>query len=287
MNVTHGGPDSQAALWNGPAGQAWVQMQALLDGMFEPLERVLADEAVAFGHGPVLDVGCGTGATTLAIARALGPSHDCVGVDVSAPMIAVARARVPAQASNVSFVEADAQRHAFETGRFRLIVSRFGVMFFDDPVRAFANLHHAATDDAALRLIAWRGAGDNPFMTTAERATASLLPLPERDPGAPGQFAFADAQRVEGILAQAGWRDVSLQPLDVTCSFPERELPAYLARLGPVGRALQQVDEATRDRVLAVARQAFEPYVHGDQVRFNAACWMIAACAGATVLERN
>ncbi|HZX78156.1 class I SAM-dependent methyltransferase [Lysobacter sp.] len=280
MDVTHDRPDSQAALWNGTAGQAWVQLQALLDGMFEPIERVLVAEATAFGSGPVLDVGCGTGATTLAIARALGLSHDCVGVDVSAPMIAAARDRVPAQASNVSFVEADAQRHAFEPGRFRLIVSRFGVMFFDEPVEAFANLRQAATDDAQMRLIAWRSAADNPFMTAAERAVASLLPpFPTRVPEAPGQFAFADPQRVQAILAQAGWHDVSLQPLDVACTLPGRELPTYLGRLGPVGRALQDVDGDTRERVLAVARRAFEPYVHGGQVRFDAACWMIAARA--------
>lgn len=287
MDVTHDRPDSQAALWNGTAGHAWVKLQALLDGMFEPLERVLVAEAVASGRGPVLDVGCGTGATTLAIAGAIGVSRECVGVDVSAPMIAAARARIPARASNVRFVEADVQRHAFEADRFRLIVSRFGVMFFDDPVAAFANLRRAATDDATMRLVAWRDPGDNPFMTAAEQATASLLPaLPGREPGAPGQFAFADRQRVQGILVQAGWHHASLRPLDVACTFPERELRTYLGHLGPVGRALHGAEDATRERVLAVAREAIEPYVHGDQVRFNAACWMIAAEAGAAGRER-
>lgn len=288
MDVTHDDPDSQAALWNGTAGQAWVKLQALLHGMFEPFERLLAAEAIEFGRGPVLDVGCGTGATTLAIARALGPSSECVGVDVSAPMIAAACSRMPAQSHGISFVEADAQRHAFEPGRFRLIVSRFGVMFFDDPVEAFANLHRAATGDAQMRLIAWRSAADNPFMTTAERAVASMLPpFPAREPDAPGQFAFADPQRVQAILARAGWLDVTLQPLDVTCTLPAHALPTYLSRLGPVGRALQEVDEDTRERVLGVARRAFEPYVHGDQVRFNAACWTIAARAGTALRARG
>ena len=153
----------------------------------------------------VLDVGCGTGSTTLAVARRLGAKGRCIGIDISEPMIAAARARAEREGTPASFIRADAQTHAFEPASFDMIISRFGVMFFDDSVRAFANLRRAARDDAELRFIAWRSAAENPFMTTAERAAAPLLPnLPARRPDAPGQFAFADRRRVYSILEESG-----------------------------------------------------------------------------------
>lgn len=274
-------PDNeQARLWNGPAGQAWVDAQAVLDRMFEPFEAMLADAATAGGARRVLDVGCGTGATTLAIARRLGETADCLGIDISQPMLALARARAERSGIAARFVHADAQSHAFAPGRFDAIVSRFGVMFFEDSVRAFANLRRAARGGAALRLLAWRSAEENPFMTEAERAAAPLLPnLPARRPEGPGQFAFADADRVRRILEESGWTEVDVRPLDVACRFPERELVRYLTLLGPVGRALQEADEPTRARVIRAARAAFALYVHGEEVRFTAACWTIGARA--------
>ncbi|MDM4772398.1 class I SAM-dependent methyltransferase [Solimonas sp. SE-A11] len=268
--------EGQAALWNGVAGQAWVDAQGVLDHMFRPLEQHLAD-IVAASPGRVLDVGCGTGATTCAFARQGAP---CLGVDISAPMIAVARERAQREGLAVEFACADAQAHPFEPSRFDWIVSRFGVMFFDDPVQAFAKLHRAARHDGRLCLVAWRGATDNPFMTTAERAAAPLLPqLPPRRSGAPGQFAFAEPGPVLRILEDSGWRDVDIRPLDVACRFPERDLLLYLSRLGPVGRVLQKMDEPTRNKVIATIRAAFEPYVHADTVRFDAACWKISGRA--------
>jgi hypothetical protein len=153
-------------------------------------------------------------------------------------------------------------------------------MFFDDPVRAFANLRRAAREDAGLRFIAWRSAAENPFMTTAERAAAPLLPnLPARIPDAPGQFAFADASRVQRILGESGWADIDIQPIDVECTLPEKELVGYLSRFGPLGRILPDADERTRKRVVEVARAAFDPYVDGADVHFTAACWMVGARA--------
>ena len=160
-----------------------------------------------------------------------------------------------------------------------MIVSRFGVMFFDDPVLAFANLRRAASKDARLHAIAWRSAAENTFMTTAERAAAPLLTLPPRQPGAPGQFAFADRQRVASILESSGWRGIDIQPIDVTCTLPEEELVGYFSRLGPVGLVLQDADEPTRARVIATVRAAFEPFVQASEVRFSAACWRIKAAA--------
>lgn len=277
---THKTKDAQTRLWNGPSGHAWVEAQALLDRMFEPFQDMLVDAVRTGRGGQVLDVGCGTGATTRAVARALGTQGSCTGIDISEPMIATARIRAERERTPARFIRADAQTYDFATSGFDMILSRFGVMFFDDPVRAFANLRHAAKEGADLRLIAWRGPSDNPFMTAAERAAAPLLPnLPARREGAPGQFAFADRQRVRSILGESGWGEIDIQPLDVTCILRTQELVGYFTRLGPVGLALQEVDERTHAQVVDVLHAAFEPYVDGADVRFNAACWMIGARA--------
>ncbi|UDM50243.1 class I SAM-dependent methyltransferase [Cupriavidus sp. MP-37] len=279
---TSGNGGEQAALWNGASGHAWVEQQGLLDDMFRPLEQQLVEAAGNAGSQRILDVGCGTGSTTLALARHIGVKGRCTGIDISAPMLAAARSSAQREGIDASFVHADAQEHAFAPASFDMIVSRLGVMFFSDPVRAFANLRWAATSDAALHCIAWRSAAENPFMTTAERAAAPLLPnLTPRQPGAPGQFAFGDRERVLSILQASGWGDIDIRPTDVTCTLPEPALAGYLSRLGPVGLALQGVDATTRERVIDTVRAAFAPYVHGDTVRYTAACWTITARATA------
>jgi SAM-dependent methyltransferase len=272
--------DEQITLWNGTAGRAWVDEQALLDRVLAPFEDLLVEAVRASPARQVLDVGCGTGSTAVAVARLLGEGGRCTGIDVSEPMIAAARARAERERAPASFVRADAQVHAFEDRSFDMIISRFGVMFFADPVQAFANLRRAAKDGAALRFVSWRSAAENPFMTTAERAAAPLLPdLPARRPDAPGQFAFADEGRVARILEESGWTAIDIQPIDVPCTLPEKELVRYLSRLGPVGLALREADEPTRTRVLETVRAAFDPYVHGEDVRYTAACWMVGARA--------
>jgi SAM-dependent methyltransferase len=228
----------------------------------------------------VLDVGCGTGATTLAAARRMGAKGRGTGIDISAPMIEVARARAASANVAAKFICADAQDFAFEPASFDLMISRFGVMFFEDPVRAFANLRRAAAPGAEIRFIAWRSPAENPFMTAAERAAAPLLPeLPPRRPDAPGQFAFANRDRVQRIVEQSGWTGVDIRPLDVPCAMTLEDLERYLTRLGPVGAALQQADEITRAKVIDAVRAGFKPYIVDDEVRFVSACWMIVARA--------
>lgn len=273
---------AQSTLWNGEAGLAWVEAQADLDRMFQGIEALLVEAVSEGAAGRVLDVGCGAGGVTLALARRLGQDARCVGVDISQPMVAAARANAEREGAGAQFVLADAGRHAFEPASFDAIVSRFGVMFFDDPVRAFANLRRAARPRARLLAVAWRDAAENPFMTTAERAAAPLLPhIPAREPSAPGQFGFADPDRVRAILTESGWTGIDISPVDVACALPETALHRYITRMGPLGRILPQADAAVRDRVVQAVRAAFEPYVRGQEVRFTAACWMISAVKAA------
>ncbi len=280
MEVTQQIAAEQASLWNGPAGRAWVESQVLLDRMFKPFEDLLVSAVASLSVRRVLDVGCGTGATTLAVSQLLGADGQAVGVDLSEPMIEVARQRAQQQGSGAQFIAADAATQDFGQRTFDAAISRFGVMFFADPVQAFTNLRNATHDGGHLRCIAFRSAAENPFMTAAERAAAPLLPnLPARRAG-PGQFAFADADRVRHILDASGWKHIDLEPIDVVCTFPAADLDSYLAQLGPVGLALRDTDPQTRDRVTHAVRAAFTPYIHGNEVCFTSANWMLRARSG-------
>jgi SAM-dependent methyltransferase len=268
--------DEQAARWNGDSGRAWVEQQAPLDAMFKPFEALLT---AAINEGErVLDVGCGTGGTTLAAARMTGAKGNCVGADISAPMLDAARGRAENGRAAATFIQADAQTHAFEAETFDTIISRFGVMFFGDPVAAFANLRRGVRAGGRLCFAAWRGAEENPFMTTTERAAAPFLQnVPARPANGPGQFAFADARRVRGILAESGWTDIEVRPIDVACSFSQNDLVHFFTRLGPLGTIFRDVDASTREHVIEAVRGAFAPFIAGDDVRYTAACWLVTA----------
>jgi SAM-dependent methyltransferase len=278
MHTTPLANDEQTTLWNGPAGRAWVDEQESLDRMFEPFETMLADTVVAGSH--VLDIGCGTGATTIAAARRAGVEGRVTGIDISEPMLALARERAARAGIATQFLRADAQTAPLTPASFDSLISRFGVMFFGEPVAAFANLLRATRTGGTLNALAFRSAAENPFMTTAERAAAPYLPdLPPRKLDAPGQFAFADRDRVRNILASAGWGGIDIRHVDVACALARGRLDRYIARLGPVGMALSQAPEVLRERIVETVRAAFAPFVVGEEIRFTAACWMVSARA--------
>lgn len=265
--------------WASGAGNAWVEIQDLTDRVYEPVERRLTDEVASEPARRVLDVGCGTGVTTVAIARRLGTGVTCTGVDVSDVMVEAARRRAAAAGVDARFELGDAGSKEFRQGQFDLVVSRWGVMFFPDPVAAFSNLRRAAAG-GRLRAVTWRTQLENPFMTVAEEAAAPLLdgfdvrPVDE----APGQFGLADEEITTGILQAAGWTGVQVVPFDVDCSFPESELVRYFSGLGPLARHLDAIPESdVPDDLVENVREAFSPYVDGGEVRFKAACWMIRA----------
>ena len=272
---------SQKEHWNGRAGQVWVETQDILDRLFKPFEDHLCQIVQTTNARNILDIGCGTGSTTNATAHMLEDRNGrCTGIDISGPMIEAAQKRTYAGKSRPHFINADAQSHPFRANSFDMLISRFGVMFFSNYVEAMSNLHRAATGNARLAFIAWRSPEANPFMTTAEKAAAPFLPqMPKREPGAPGQFAFAGQYRVADILKSSGWTNIDIQPIDVSCTLTESDLMTYITHLGPLGLLLPGMTEEERTPALQSVRAAFDPFMDGTTARFTAACWMIQAQA--------
>ena len=276
------GPNSgQIAYWNASAGETWAALQARLDRQIEPL-GAQAMRALAPRDGEaIVDIGCGCGQTTLALAGAVGAGGRVTGVDISRPMLDVARARIAAAGvGNARVLEADAQVHAFETGALDAAFSRFGVMFFNDPPAAFANIRRGLRAGGRLAFVCWRPLGENPWMAAPMLAALPILgPLPPPDPVAPGPFAFADSARVRTILSSAGFADIDIAPFDAPVSGGDLEQTiATSLRVGPLGALLRDQPDKARS-VMDALRAALSKFETPQGVVMASGTWIVQARA--------
>jgi len=271
--------EEQIEYWNGVIGETWVRSQAALDASLAPITQSLLAWAAPSPGERVLDIGCGCGTTSLMLARAAEPNGSVMGVDISRPMLTVARRSAEAEGVAAEFAEADAAVASYES-EFNLVFSRFGVMFFDDPVAAFTNIRQAAVPDGRLAFVCWRSMLENKWVSTPLAAAIDLLP-PEipGNPHDPGPFAFADNVRVEQILSTAGFRDIRVEPLDsVTITGPTiEEAASQSLQIGPLARRAAKLDESVRDLIRARVAGAIAPFAGPDGVALPAACWLVSA----------
>ena len=268
---------AQATYWNETAGPTWAAMQNPLDRQLEPLGRA-GMAALALRPGEqVIDIGCGAGATTLQLAAAVAPDGGATGLDISGTLLALARSRSQGR-ERVRFLEADAQTYRFQPASFDALFSRFGVMFFADPVAAFANLRSALKPGGRLAFVCWRRPDENPIMTLPMAAALAHVPAPPPpEPGAPGPFAFADPDRVRGILGDAGFRDVVLTPHDEKIGGGDLDTALDLAlKVGPLGGLLREHPDK-RDVVLGAVREALVAHDGPDGVKLASATWIVTA----------
>ena len=271
------GNDAQIEFWNGAGGETWVRAQARLDAMLAPISDAVLDHAGRLDGLRVLDVGCGCGATSLdAVAR--GAAH-VQGLDISAPMLALARSRA-GDDGRLDFTVADAAVTEFDAD-YDLILSRFGVMFFADPSAAFANLRGALSDSGRLCFVCWQAPRVNPWVSVAGAAVQPFLPssAAPQDPKAPGPFAFADPAYVEGVLAGAGFSEVALTAFETPLHLGDDldEALDFQGEVGPMARVLAELDGEARIQAIAAARAALEPHLGPDGLHLGAACWLVSA----------
>ncbi|HVY46034.1 MAG TPA: methyltransferase domain-containing protein [Minicystis sp.] len=272
------------ALWNGPSATRWLAGQEALDRMLEPLGRAALERAAVAPGERVVDVGCGCGTTTLEIAAAVGPAGSVVGVDVSAPMLARAEERARARGlTNASFVLGDAAEVRLDAPADALF-SRFGVMFFAEPERAFSNLLAMLRPGGRLAFVCWRALVENPWARLPFEATARALaaPPPPLDAPGPGPFAFADRARLRGILEAARFEAVSIDAFDaeITLGGDPAGAVDFALVSGPASRLLVGADEATVARARAAIEAALAPFSSAGAVRLPAATWLVSARRG-------
>lgn len=266
--------------WTGRVGNAWAEEWRRTDRSFGPLTDRLLDPAALGAFAQVLDIGCGAGELVERLA-AWHPQAQLLGIDISAELLAVARARC-GQLPNARFAEADAASWRADCeARPDLLISRHGVMFFADPVAAFAHLRAQAAPGARLRFSCFRARADNEWVAAL---MAALPPQPPSDPQAPGPFAFADPDRVEAILAGAGWGDIGFEPIDyamIVGDGPDAvdEGLAYLQRIGPAARAIAELPEAERPAVRERMRAMLASRHKGGALGLPAASWIVTAAA--------
>ena len=270
----------QAAYWNGPGGDGWL---AAYD---QRIKRAIGDigavglsAAAAQAGEHVVDIGCGTGDTTAALARAVGLTGHVLGVDISGTLIEAARSH---RLDNATFVVGDAATHPFQAGHYDLVFSRFGVMFFADPVAAFRNIRRALKPQGRLVFIAWRTPQENPWGTTPVRAAQPFLP-PQQRPGPedPGQFSFGDRARVERILRDSGFASSRIEPVDRSIWMGDTvtDVLAGAGRFGPLARAFAGAEPAAIDKAKQAIAETLKPHEGPQGVHLPGACWLVTANA--------
>ena len=272
-------PDT--AYWSGPGGQQWARYNDFTEHLLAPVTATLLAATAAKPGERIVDTGCGCGMLALALAKQVGPKGFVLGIDVSAAMLAVGRRATPSGAK-VELVEADATTYKFAARDFDLLVSRHGVMFFADPVRAFANLRTALKPSGRLIFSCFREPKLNPWaMAPLQAAYQFVPPLPRPGPEDPSPFAFADEGRVQRILGGAGFADITLTPHDLMFDIGAgRGLDgavANMVEIGPGSRALDGQSDETRTKAIGAIRAALAPFVTGNAVKLGAAIWIVTA----------
>jgi SAM-dependent methyltransferase len=274
--------NDQIAYWNGPTGERWVREQAMLDEMLRPFGDAALAAARVSPDEAVVDLGCGCGDTSLALATLVGSRGRVVGLDVSAQMLSCAKQR-GAGRPNLSFVEGDASRESLAQGAFDLLFSRFGVMFFADPIGAFAHLRGVLRPDGRIVFVCWKSLSENPWAAVPFEAVASVLGRPEPQPeDAPGPFSFGATARVREILDGAGFRGLNMRSFETAITFGASgatdDAVSEIARLGPVARLLIDRDEASLARAKAAIGTVATSYRTAQGVvQFPAAAWIVTA----------
>ena len=273
--------EDQRSHWNGIDGEYWTSNQDRLDRTLEPVTGPLLAFAQPRAGSTVMDVGCGCGATTIELARAVGPSGRVVGIDLSESMLALAGERLR-EFPNATSLLGDAAELPLRGLGAELIVSRFGVMFFGDPVAAFANLRTGLADGGRLRFACWRPIQENPWLLIPLHAVYEHAPrLPKPEPEEPGPFSFGDTARVTRILTAAGFTSPSFTPLDIEMDIAAggtlEDAVIQAAAMGPARRALVDQTDDIRAAAAVSIRRALTPYASAAGVRLPGAVWLVAA----------
>ena len=273
----------QAEYWNSDNGQTWVTHQDGLDKALDNPGMRLLERAAPCAGEHVLDIGCGAGATAFFAAERVGADGRITGLDISEVLLSHARGRN--RFETVEFLLADAQTHPFTPDSYDLVISRFGVMFFGDPVAAFTNLKTALKPGGRLHAVAWAPMAANPwFKAPLDFAVARYGPPEPAPPRAPGPMAFQETAYVEEILEAAGFQEIAVEIEDVPLIYKGalEEAAALASQVGPAARLMKAAGGGAQD-IAAITQQvaeAFRPFIKEGVVQVPAQFNFLSAIKG-------
>ena len=271
--------NDQAVYWNEEGGARWVRHIDGVEAMLEPMSARLLERVAARSGERVLDIGCGGGITSAAIARAVGATGQVTGLDVSKVILDIARQRY-GHVANLEFLLADAGAHEFAPGTYDLLTSRFGVMFFHDPHATFAHLRRALKASARLCFMCWRRLDENPWMGIAAAAFSVLPPPPKPTPGAPGPFSFAKREWVTDILGAAGFAEIEFEAVDRPIALGSvDDALEWLTNMGPAAQPFRDANASDRQAAQAAMRGALQEAARDGRVVLDGATWVVSAKA--------
>jgi SAM-dependent methyltransferase len=275
--------EQQARYWHERSAH-WLAAEARYDVQLRPFGERLLEVAAPTPPEAVLEVGCGAGATTVALGEALCPDGAVLAVDIASAMVAHTRQRAAeAGLACVEAVEADAQVHPFERRRFDVVVSRFGLMFFADPAAAFGNLARALRPGGRIAFACWQSADRNPWSALPKAAAAAHVAVPVVPPDAPGPLSLADPERIRALLAGAGFSGAGIEPFEVDLLLGGGgaldDAVGFVAE-GSLATVLAAAGPAARDAAVAAVRDALAPYETARGVVMPAAAWLVTAATG-------
>ena len=270
-----------ARFWTDEGGPAWVSENDRLDERLVPLTGALVDALDLAAGEKVLDVGCGAGGSSVDFARQVGTDGQVVGTDISETMLGAARARASAaDAAPITWLAADAQTHSFGSGAFDAIASRFGVMFFDDPMAAFRNLRGALGDGGRFVFLCWQEPRANPWFFVGVDELRDLIEFPDAPaPHSPGPFGLADASRTHGLLDAAGFGSVEIDAVTVDMPFSGSvdDMVSHLMTIGPVGGALRDGQSEKTETAHERMTEVVAAMAAADGLNNPAAAWLVRA----------
>ncbi|HUH02551.1 MAG TPA: class I SAM-dependent methyltransferase [Kofleriaceae bacterium] len=273
----------QAEYWDGEAGQKWADEHQRLDSLLRPLGLAAIDQLAPAPGEAVIDLGCGFGATALELGRRVTATGRVLGIDLSGPQLAVARESArAAQLDHVCFEHADVSTYDFAGSRHHAAFSRFGVMFFADPVAAFSTVRGALEPGGRLAFVCWQGIQHNEWVSVPLAATLPYLPPPTPPaPGAPGPFSLADPERIRDLLGRAGFREISVEAHAQTIRMGADAADAadWMTRMGPTARLLADVDDDTRRTVRAAIAAVLSDRQNDNGIVLDASTWIVRALA--------